>query len=336
MNGARTVAGAMGFAAPVAVRRKHNRVGIADAQRRQRRPAPRRSRDRARRRPGRAPPTGDRARLAARGTRGDAVRSSAATMSRRASRSVATSTSSRKPGLPEVLRQNFRVAPSEDRRPMAAPAARRRESDPRSPSRTTRGPRSAASGAPNTRHHHPPRARRLPRGSTGQPTADAKQDEHDRGQRNGGRARHSRWQIRTGERRLQPGRIQRDDGRTGRTCSISSTKPTRYTSRPASSTASGASRRREQHDANRRRRANRPAPAVQSDAAACDRQMPEASQSRAAPSSAASAALPAPTPCPARMSILTPASCSARSTPAWYAPCAPVPVRTRAVRRSGE
>jgi hypothetical protein len=66
------------------------------------------------------------------------------------------------------------------------------------------------------------------------------------------------------------------------------------------------------------------------------RQMPSGSQSLAPPSIAASAAAPAPAPCPAMMSILTPASWRARSTPAWYAPWAPVPHSTSAVRRSGE
>ena len=66
------------------------------------------------------------------------------------------------------------------------------------------------------------------------------------------------------------------------------------------------------------------------------RQRPSASNSRGEPSMAASVAPAAPTPCPAMMSILTPASWSARNTPAWYAPWTPVPHSTSAVRRSGE
>src|SRR5260221_7714740 len=60
------------------------------------------------------------------------------------------------------------------------------------------------------------------------------------------------------------------------------------------------------------------------------------SHRRAPPSIAAKIAPTAPIPRPAMRSTRTPASVSARSVPAWYAPSAPVPVSTRAVRRSGE
>ena len=69
---------------------------------------------------------------------------------------------------------------------------------------------------------------------------------------------------------------------------------------------------------------------------------PSRSHSRWPPSTAANIAPTAPMPRPATRSIRTPASCSARSTPAWYAPAVPVPVSTSAVRsrveygRSGE
>src|SRR5262249_55573506 len=49
-------------------------------------------------------------------------------------------------------------------------------------------------------------------------------------------------------------------------------------------------------------------------------------------STAAKIAPTAPMPRPATRSIRSPASCSARSTPAWYAPAVPVPVSTSAVR----
>ena len=67
-----------------------------------------------------------------------------------------------------------------------------------------------------------------------------------------------------------------------------------------------------------------------------DRQKPLSSHNRCAPSMAANSAPTTPTPRPATTSILTPASCSARSTPAWYAPAVPVPLRTSAVRSCGE
>src|SRR5262249_32984264 len=61
-------------------------------------------------------------------------------------------------------------------------------------------------------------------------------------------------------------------------------------------------------------------------------QSPALSQSRWPPSTAAKIAPTAPMPRPATRSIRSPASCSARSTPAWYAPAVPVPVSTSAVR----
>jgi hypothetical protein len=67
-----------------------------------------------------------------------------------------------------------------------------------------------------------------------------------------------------------------------------------------------------------------------------ERQKPPASHNCDPPSTAASTAAIAPIPRPPTTSILTPASWSARIAPAWYAPSAPVPVNSRAVRRSGE
>ena len=52
--------------------------------------------------------------------------------------------------------------------------------------------------------------------------------------------------------------------------------------------------------------------------------------------SRAQSAVATPAPCAATTSILTPASVSARSTPAWYAPAVPVPHRTTPVRSRGE
>ena len=193
---------------------------------------------------------------------------------------------------------------------------------------------SADSGAPAIRHHQPPRSRRPPadRPANSPPanrtaTIAASAMVAARGTVVGrfGPANADCSQSEYRDTIVAP----------ARTCSISSPKPARYTRRPTSSTATGASRivmSTTLSPAATRMGQRQP----YSRAAACDRQMPEGSQRRAAPSSAARAALPAPTPWPASRSIFTPASCNARSTPAWYAPCAPVPVRTRAVRRSGE
>src|SRR5262249_7583587 len=71
-------------------------------------------------------------------------------------------------------------------------------------------------------------------------------------------------------------------------------------------------------------------------ASPADFQSPSFSHSRWPPSTAANSAPIAPALLPATRSIRTPASCSARNTPAWYAPAVPVPVITSAVRRRVE
>ena len=66
---------------------------------------------------------------------------------------------------------------------------------------------------------------------------------------------------------------------------------------------------------------------------ATDRRPPRAARRHRPPRTCAPTA---PMPRPATRSSRTPASESARSTPAWYAPAVPVPARTRAVRCRGE
>ena len=111
--------------------------------------------------------------------------------------------------LPEVLRQHLRVASSEDGDRW--PRQRRRAAN-----QIPDGRREPLAGRfrrqRRTEHAPPPPASRtaVTRGSAGQPTADGEHGEHDE-ERNRGRARNSRGQIRSGERRLQPCRIPRDD-----------------------------------------------------------------------------------------------------------------------------
>ena len=76
-------------------------------------------------------------------------------------------------------------------------------------------------------------------------------------------------------------------------------------------------RRRARQAATTSRDAQRPPPAIERADGRPRFQTPGRSQSRRAPSTAANIAPTAPMPRPATRSILTPASCSARSTPAW-------------------
>ena len=117
---------------------------------------------------------------------------------------------------------------------------------------------------PSTRHHHPPRARRLPAARPASQTADGQHGEHRRRAQSSPRAAPSS----ADSVRRTPTAATPNTSETivapASTCSISSTKPTRYTSRPDEQDRERREQRREQHDANRRRRANRPAPAVES------------------------------------------------------------------------
>ena len=173
--------------------------------------------------------------------------------------------SARETGLPEVLEQHLRVAAAECRVARAAPWAPRRESAPRWRRQNSARADSASTGAPNSRHHQRPDARRAAR-------------------------RHDAATI-AGRRSRRPRRARRR-----RAASPPHQSGIRH-ARPASDHEQWTTRSTSRSAASRRSAARQPASfqRVERSSRAATRQMPSASHSRALPSIAASAAPPAPT-----------------------------------------